>query len=203
MEKAVLLFLTVIAFCGCENDNDPRSRAFDPSYFPLEVGNNWEYIPISQAGDLLSVNVEIPSTATIDDHEYYLMVTRYVYTGVTNIGDSSYYRINSSGYVFVRTTSGLEEANRFRLAAAEGETWTIEAPPFKDFVATAGGTSPVDINTITIENCKSYVFDLPRFIDDEHSLILAPRLGIIRKFFGEGANLVLKQATIGGVEYNF
>ncbi len=203
MNKIVLLFLTAIIFCGCENDKDPQAIELDPSYFPLEVGNSWEYVPDLQHPNLHSINVHIPSTATIGEYEYYLMVTSYVNTSVTQVMDSSYYRVDSTGYVFERTAHGLVEANRFRLAAANGETWTIHTPPLMDFVVTSSDVSPLYLNVIAIKNCKSYYFDFPPTIDDEHTLILAPGLGIVKKLFDGGFNSTLKKATIGGREYKF
>lgn len=203
MNKTLLIILAAVIFCGCENDNDPQATEPDPSYFPLKVGNYWEYVPVLQNPDLLSIEVQIPSTATIGDYEYYLMVTKYNYTGFTQVGDSSYYRVDSKGYVFERTTHGSEEANRFRLAAADGETWTIYTPPLKDYVATTTDISTLNLNDIEIENCKSYYFDFPPMIDDEHTLILAPGLGIVKKLFSGGFDSTLRRATINGAKYNF
>lgn len=203
MNKTLLIILTAIIFCGCKNDNDPQATEPDLSYFPLEVGNSWEYVPLLQNEYFLSVTVQIPSTATIGDHEYSLMVTKYNYAGVASVIDSSYYRIDSRGYVFERTTHGIEEANRFRLAAANGETWEIRTPPFKNFVANATDIGTLNLNDIEIENCKSYYFDFPPTIDDEHTLVLAPGLGIVKQLSSGGYDSILKKAIINGTEYNF
>jgi hypothetical protein len=203
MKKTLLIVLAAISFCGCENDNDPQTTEHDPSYFPLKVGNYWEYVPVLQHPDLLSINVSIPSTATIGDYEYYLMVTKHNHTGFTSVVDSSYYRVDSRGYVFERTTHSLEETNRFRLAAADGETWTIYTPYLQDYIATTTNISALNLNEVEIANCKSFSFDLPPTIDDEHTLVLAPGLGIVKQLFAGGFDSTLREARIDGIKYNF
>ena len=93
MNKLLSLFLTTVVFGSCEDIN-PN---FDPSYFPLQVGNYWEYHPSVQQDHLVSIIREIPSKTTIEGREYYLMVSRFVYSQAAPGIDSTYYRIDDKG----------------------------------------------------------------------------------------------------------
>lgn len=211
MRTIYALLLCASLFIGCDDaDQDDRvlkrtcgNEEF--AYFPLGVGNTWEYEPVGGFGGLASQVITIPSTKTINDHEYFVMVRTYNFSDDREpISSKSYYRVDEYGYVYYRTDDADGETNRFRLAAADGEKWKITKGPMEDFVVVRGtGLDAVPLWETTVENCISFYFDEPKFIDDEHSVDLAPGLGIVRTYGGEAPTMALVKAKISGQEYTF
>lgn len=209
MRKSIFILLVALATSGCveEKEGGPISIS-EHGYFPLHIGNSWEYSTLGYDSDLYVSKSEIVSKVFIDNFEYALMTrTRTIYSG-THI-DSSYYRVDTNGYVFVRENES--EYNVYRLNAADGFTWTIDKPfssfpdPELSFIQEIRlNIESVNLNGTVIEQCKRYDHDVKDVYDEEGYSILGPGLGIIQSgnYFG-GLHTVLKRAVIDGQEYNF
>jgi hypothetical protein len=167
------------------------------------VGNHWEYEPVLEINpQVLSATMDIPSKYFFEGREYFVIVSKYTYPYGTSI-DSVFYRMDSNGFVYETMKNFPEEANRYRLAATNNESWKIPYRDDYDLVATTTVIQSLTLNNTELENCKSYYFDSPGVVDEEHYVILAPGLGIIKRGSAWGFDIKLKKAIIDGNQFNF
>jgi hypothetical protein len=196
----ILLFLAACDNCGC----DDLTPEMETSYLPLAIGNYWEFRSTNKSVDGLVEHREVEDYVTLNDKQYYLVVTTHlspVWSGAYK--DTTYYRVADDGFVFVlRKNLGIEE-KRYKLDGIDGDTWSY---PFVDnYVADMKLSEKVKtIGTREVRNCKDYFFDVPQWADEEYTYTLGPGVGFLKEFSDAwGGGQELKRARINGrvIEY--
>jgi hypothetical protein len=121
MKVFAVIIIAVLA--GCEYHNityeKPAIETYIPltdNYLPLAVGNYWDFETpnASRSQSTTQTHREVTSITTINNHQYYLLVSTLTINNYT-YKDSSYYRIDNNGFVYIyRKSSPDYEDNRFR-----------------------------------------------------------------------------------------
>lgn len=206
MKKVPFILLMVVIF-ACDDDKEPV-RPYDPSYFPLHVGDLWYYVPASnfQYPYVATTTSEITAKVTIDNAEFYLMISTHDYPDSSHLDDyidSTYYRLGNNGYVYSLKNTDDRLSNPYRLGALEGEHWKFITPHSDNGKIIVTRIETNTLNNTPIEACKTYYYDDEQWVDEEHYSVLAPGLGIIKGGSAWGFDTVLKRAIIAGKEYQF
>ncbi|GHN01846.1 hypothetical protein WSM22_33350 [Cytophagales bacterium WSM2-2] len=201
MKKLIILFLVAALFAGCRHDDLAVKIPQDENYLPLEVGNYWNLQPVGQVSIGLQAHREVMGVATINNHEYFLLVTSYIEN--SNV-DSAYYRMDTNGFVHIyRKNQPNFEDNRFRLFAKDGDKWKypVDGSSEAEITLTVGSLT---IGNAEIANCKSYFFNVTNWADEEYTITLAPGIGFAKEYSNAwGFGQILKSARIHGQVYNF
>ena len=101
------LVIVMVAF-GCGED-DPKVIIYDESYFPLHVGDFWQYQPANELYPEMNDHIpivtrEITGTKQFGSHEYYKMVITYDYTNNNlpqpTIVETAYFRLGEKGFIY-------------------------------------------------------------------------------------------------------
>ena len=198
MRSVRLIFPVLFFLAACDCDDEPTPELTN-DYLPLSIGNYWEFNSTGWANDILIEHREVEDYVELNSHQYYLVVSTYlsdVRAGFNK--DTSYYRIDNDGFVFVyRKSTGIEE-NRYRLNGKNGDTWSY---PFVDNYVADMTLSERDktIGNREVRDCKDYSFDVEQWADEEYTYTLAPGVGFLKEFSDAwGAGQVLKRAKING-----
>jgi hypothetical protein len=191
------VFVSSVILFSCDNDQQVNIATKDISYFPLQIGNRWEYEPIRTDMKLKTSVFTIVSTEIRDSKEYFAMERLYQYEN-TSSRDTVFYRIDPQGFVFETSRYDTGERNRFRLGAADGDTWNMESSAPDNYVVRTSITD-VTLSSQLLHDCKSFSYDVPQWADEEHYFILAPGLGIVQHGNAWGFDYKLKTAKIAGL----
>lgn len=194
----LLIFAVVLIMTACECDEDPQPELSN-DYLPLTIGNYWNFKSVGYAGERLTEHREVKDYVTLNGKEYYLVVS----TPLSDVAsdqyrDTSYYRIDNAGFVYVyRKSIGLEE-NRYRLNAKDGDTWTYDF--IDNYIATMRLSElSKKIGDAEVEHSKDYSFDVEQWADEEYTYTLAPGIGFLKEFSDAwGGGQELKSARING-----
>ena len=164
-------------------------------YLPLAVGNYWEFKSVRTTGGPVAQRWEVRGTAQLNGHEYYLITA--VDVANHTVIDSVYYRESDGDVYSYRRSMGFEEL-KYKLLANDGDTWNY---PYVDgdVMNVTLHVRSLDMPSTTVNDCRSYYFDVDRWADEEHTSTLAPDIGFIREYSDAwGSGIVLSKASIGG-----
>jgi hypothetical protein len=193
MKKLILPFIILIAvvqlmlFTSCQKSL--QTGNLDGDYFPLQVGNYWEFNFIGTK--------TIDEIVTLDGKEYFRMVSAY-----STFRDTTYYRKTSDGKVYSR-----------KLKTAEGLMYDFRAE-VKDSWKNGDMTITLnkidgekDLGTLKLKNCYVFYQD-PKlsWADDEYIWWFAPGIGFVYYYALGGVynqNYILKKSRINGVETTY
>jgi hypothetical protein len=183
MKKFIFSALIAFSLFSCKKD-DPAVDSGLKDYFPLEVGNKWEFE--------YDETIEVIGTTTISGKTYFALKGNY---------DTTYYRVESDKVYFINRKVSDSEKIIFKLGASKDQIW--DYGEYK--VKMVSKTDTITINNKKIANCYQFFFDIPVVVDDEHSIWLAPEIGFIQEQCGECLHSVrkLKKAKIGGKEIEY
>jgi hypothetical protein len=165
----------------------------DIGYFPLHVGNQWDYIK----GD----EVRTDAIVTLDDKQYYRFIS-----STPDFRDTTYYRrVENKIY---ETKDGSHEYLKFDLDPKENETWELSFVPNAEdkYIATLRSRDVViETDNFIFEDCFEFYYDIPRWADDEFTIFLAKGIGIVKQIYWGGFPMEpgLKRVLINGVETVF
>ena len=197
MRKTLLPFLfisIIILSCG---EHDPIRSPGEHEYFPLKVGNYWQYQCSDPALGGTFEN-EITGTTTINNQEYYVMITK----SPKSVTDTTYYRMDDRGYVFEFRKSYTQEMNKYRLNARKNDSWEYTfGTTLPNGKMTFNGSQNVTLTTTTIDNCKAFSFDVKQWVDEESHHILAAGIGLV--VTSGDIQFELKHAVVNEQEFNF
>jgi hypothetical protein len=174
--KFTLLLMIALLMIACDK-NESEIIILSGDYFPLEIGNYWQF---ENSG-----KKEVIGTDTIDSKAYFILATN---------NDTSYYRkVNNKIYV---TEYGEDEGLKFDLNANINDTWSYGTYTVK----LVSKSDTMKINGHKITGCYQFFFDVPEWIDEEHTIWLAPGIGFIQNYCGlcYDQTTQLAKACIGG-----
>lgn len=182
--RAIKVFIAVVSISICLQscEKDEKIVTFSSEYLPLEIGNYWQLD--------YSEKKEVIGKTTVEGKEYYLL--RY-------LNDTSYYRVENGRIYAIEYADN--ESLKFNLSARVNDTWKYHSQTVK----LISKTDTIVINNKKIANCYHFSFDNPAWIDDEHSIWLAPGIGFIQEQCGECQHPFRKldKAKISAVETDY
>jgi len=203
MKNALLMCSVLVMMMACECHDEPQPE-LSGDYLPLAVGNYWEFKGTGFVGNELVEHREVVDMVTLNNMEYYLLVSTHlspVWSGANK--DSAYYRIDNDGFVYVyRKSLGLEE-NRYRLNGKDGDVWSYEY--INQYIADMTLREVTrNIGKVYVENCKDYSFNVEQWADEEYTYTLAPGIGFFREYSDSwGGGQELKSARINGRKFEY
>jgi hypothetical protein len=207
MKKIVFIVVVAIAFC-CSDEEGDKVIVYDESYFPLHVGDRWEYSHADpQFSHLSHVTKEVTGSARFSDQEYYVVKGTYSYElgqGTPNI-ELYYFRLGENGFIYSYNENTGIESNPYRLGAAEGDHWNVPVPSphFKERAVYVTNVGTYQSGETIIEDCKTFIEDTQLWADDDHMSVLAPGIGIVHEGSSGGYYVTIRRAVINGTEYHF
>ena len=202
MKNSWLLCGVLVMMAACECNDEPWPETSD--YLPLSIGNYWNFKATGLSGDDLVEHREVVDYVTLNNMQYYLLVSTHlspVWSGSHK--DSTYYRIDDNGFVYVYRKGFDFEENRYRLDGKDGDSWSYDY--VDQYVAdmTLAEVSK-KIGNIDVEHCKDFSFNVVQWADEEYTYTLAPGVGFLREFSDAwGGGQELKSARINGHEIEF
>jgi hypothetical protein len=203
MKNSLLMFGVLLMMTACECNDEPRPETSN-DYLPLAIGNYWNFKGTGLSSDELVEHREVVDFVTLNNMEYYLLVSTHLSPAWSGSNkDSAYYRIDNNGFVYVYKKSIDIEENRYRLNAKDGDTWSYD---FVDqYVADMTlSEASKQIGNNEVANCKDYSFNIEQWADEEYTYTLAPGIGFLREFSDAwGGGQELKSARINGQEIEF
>jgi hypothetical protein len=185
--KISIWFLALMsAITSCKKENPAPYPESD--YFPLSIGNKWNYKYNSQ---------EVTKLKTINNKEYYeILITQYQ-------ADTVY----SNSYIYYRKTTDNKVYQLYGDLKTESLAYDFRVPLHNSWsdlewtVTYVNDIKKVTINNHVIGNCKQFDYDIVTAMDDEHTVILAPGLGrLIGYSYAWGLGDTLKSAVINGMD---
>jgi hypothetical protein len=193
------LFFAISVIISCDNDEKLIVEPGESSYFPLQVGYQWEYEPIrTDLPYLTAATFTVISQETKFGKTYFAMERRFERQNGFLSSDTIFYRVDSEGFVFELSGSDEVERNRFRLGANQGDTWEMESGAEQKYVVTTS-ISDVTLAGGVLSDCKSFSYDIPQWADEEHYIILAQGIGIVQHGNAWGFDFKLKRAQLGAI----
>lgn len=189
------VFGCLLALFSCHSEEDVVATQEDFQYFPLAIGNRWEYEPMHTAVPGFKTAVFDITRSEIRAGKEYFVMRRTFETDYESLTDSVLYRVDSRGNVFEILDFDKKERNRFRLVATDGYKWTIDGSPYEDLVVTVTYEDKV-VNNEQLRDCKDFYFNAPATFDEEHSYVLAKGIGIIEHSNFWGINYKLKSVSL-------
>lgn len=197
-----LLFFCSILLVGCDDDSSFETGS--DNYLPLKVGNAWIFKSLHDNNDYKTFK-RVTAEITLDGLLYAEVVSGRFYPD-NNLDDSTYdttyYRVDHNGHVYSRRKNRVVEENRFRLHAAEGETWTYPIENSETVVMTVSIVD-LDLGNKNLHKCKAYYYDVGQWIDEENTTTLARGIGFVKEYAVWGTGYVLESANINGREFSF
>jgi hypothetical protein len=192
MKKYLLISIIGALLFTCKDEEIFEKNG--ERYLPLQVGNYWELEPpIPNYG--FHTKIEILGTTTIDGKEYFEF--KKVMKEAQFPADSVvfYLRMDNNAFVF-RNDNGAD-VNIYRLAARDGYVWK-----HGDSNVTVRKHT-IKLQTQDVTDCKTFYYDHPDYVDEEHYTSFAPEIGFIEEHYTFGRIATLTYARINGVEHHF
>ena len=197
MQRLMIIIGCVVLLSGCMDGTvSPTST----SYLPLSVGNSWKLVPMNDPASGTYTFWRVTNTVEFEGETWYEMVRGYA-NPVEVIGDTSYYRVDANGYVYVRREGVEFVENDFRLNGEHGDTWTYDFQNTEISIALSEVLLKIGDRQL---NCKAYYRDIAAWADEENTTTLARGIGIAKTYsdaWGNGS--ILKEAIIDGNKITF
>jgi hypothetical protein len=202
MKKIAILLLVAFILPAC--DDDHQTISVDAKYFPLHIGDSWEFVSYNWHGQPTpGMKREITATVTFNERQYYVMTTHYI-GGHTGHVDTAYYRVDHRGYVYERRKDQDHEINPFRLKTSDGTSWKDASYISAEGLMTLHQFTTVNLDQTAVDNCKVFSYDEESFADEEYYVTLAPGLGVVTEgSYAWGQRFDLKKAVINGKTFEF
>jgi hypothetical protein len=160
MKKLLVISMVITALISCEKNDNQRIN-LDKDYFPLQIGNQWNF---ELAGK--DSIIEITKVNGIDYFEF-----------VNDFGTTSYYRKQDNRIYFKSFLTESQEEMEFDLAANIDETWAFGA----GYVTLVSRNATLSIGNTQIDSCLKFNFHNKDLIDYGSSIWLAPGIGFIQQ----------------------
>lgn len=196
-EKLLAILFIFIAIVSC--DKDPNVDKIPPSfndYFPLQIGNTWEY-----KNHIRKVGVR----STINNKEYTLITSEIFRADTLYDTREDFYRVKN-GKVYKLYTDQSDEYLFADFTLSEGETWNYTKQNMNgdQWNVTVQEAIDFSFGNIVLQNCKPFCHDVPGWADEEQVFVFAPGIGEINNNSPAwGMGDTIQKAKINGIEYEF
>ena len=173
----LIFFIIIILFSGCHKDTDPLSPTMvnlKASYYPLKVGNVWNYT--GAIDTIITSTYKVKAEIEIDYTKYYLVKMSY--------RDDLILRNDALGRIW-RHIDGKDYL-WFDFTLPDGSTYLYSYipefhPPYP-YVVTVRKGFTVYTRLGTFYNCIKLSFFIPQARDDnKYTYMFAQGVGIIKK----------------------
>ena len=170
MKKTYSIFYFTIFFCilifGLLSAKDYRS------YFPLQVGNNWQY-RYEETKTIYALPDSVFGVESFAPRRYYRW------------GDNKefpfYIHQDEQGRIFRRING--KDVLWFDFTKNHGEQYTYSPDDDINFTVTVRKNQIVTTYAGQYKNCIEFFFDVPESFDEEQCYVFAPEVGIVKKQF--------------------
>jgi hypothetical protein len=189
------LIIGILPLLSC--DKEVKFDATASRYFPLTVGNYWRLEPANPAG--VHVEITVTEQVLIHGRNYFKLheTVREAETGHAFERDF-YLHIDKNNLVYHLSDSAANiNRNILRLGAPNGYRWSIES-----LIATVR-TQSQEINGYVFDDCKSFSYDDPRMVDEEHAATYASGIGYLQIDGGWGRSARLAEALVDGTHHKY
>lgn len=190
------ILLGLIVLLGLFSCSEEVYEPSDNNYFPLAIGNSWEY---------QNITTTVTDTVVKNDEVYFQLDNINYHADTVYFSYTEYYRITASGEVYRYDESSGNTYIVYKLTPQKEQTWHYDTgDDYKWKVMTEGAVETVKLGEQNIKKCMRFSYDLEVAVDDEHFVVLAPGLGkIVSGSYAWGLGDTLKAAHINGKDYSF
>lgn len=209
MRKILGCFIILLMNFGCADDGERIMEIVGDSYFPLHVGDKWQYRPANEEYPQMNEHIpdvtrEIKGIEVKEGREYFFMLITYDYSkqSLSTQYDSAYYRFGDHGFVYEFDKKMGTETNPYRLNANDGDHWVLTNRVGTGEISVRS-IEKLDLDGFIVSDCKRYYFDIGHMADEENYTVLGPGIGIVSQGNAWGFDMKLKKATIAGRQYEF
>ena len=137
----------------------------------------------------------------MDGLEWFVMSTVFERENEEPVVYRQYFRKTADGKVYRKSEKSSEAVLLFDLKIGFNQSWKYTDGDEQWTVSTGAYFATIKIEDISIANCRSYYYDIPEAVDDEHLKILAPGLGLLSSnSIAWGLGDTLQHAVINGLE---
>lgn len=193
----ISILFAAFTVIGCNKDNSADYIQLPEScdYFPLKLGNSWEYN---------NTRLEVKQVVLFNNREYFEIESNQYQADTIYYTYQEYYRKTSDGKIFKYNPETKKEILKYNMNIPEKGFWTYSEDNYGHYwkVIKITNSKTINIHNRKIDDCMQFDFDLIQAVDDEHTIILAPGIGrLISNSYAWGLGDTLKRATINGVDY--
>jgi len=186
--KKLFFLVMILGFYSCSTDSDILIPEETSEFFPLQVGNRWEYI---SSLDSSIWKYEITDTKVFNQHVYF----ERVLTFSDGTKETEYFRVTDSNVVLIYYEG--EDYIYIDFNRAIGEEWN-SYDDFFGFIRQRNITTTVEAGTFT--NVTEVFMDNRSYADIFSFNRYSPGVGLI-EVFRFRFNLSLVNATVNGINY--
>lgn len=192
-----LLLILMIATIACENDDSGIPEIESTDYFPLNIGDTWEY----------EDHIRKVTASEIINGKEYRIITHETYRADTLYYTyDTYFRTTDEGRVYKLNSNQSDEYLFADFDRNEDDTWTYidKSNHDSEWIVTVLSEITFEFANVNLENCKRFFYNAPAWADEEHTLVFSPGIGEIHSFSDAwGIGQTVQSATINGIEYQF
>lgn len=197
--KNLILLIATIAslLSSCDNDKYSDFTTVPNDYFPLQIGDNWEYDTHIR---------KVTGTEEVNNIEYKIVVDEFYRADTLSYSHNNYYRLGNNDKVYQLYNDKSDEFLFLDFSRKEGDSWKYDTSEDDDQKWNVEVFPEIDfsINNHIIENCKKFFYDVPGWADEEHYITFAPGIGEISGYSPAwGTGHTIQKATINGITYQF
>lgn len=192
-----VLIIILALLPACDNDCDGIIPNQSEDYFPLNIGDTWHYRNHIR---------KVDTSEIVNNKEYKVMVFDTYRADTIYHTSKKYFRVKN-GKVYQLYSDLKDEflilyfnlpANqswKYRSEHMNGDYWHVTALEEHEFEFSNG---------TKLNNCKSFVYDVREWVDEEHQTTFAPGIGeIYSASLAWGIRDTLQKAQINGVVHEF
>ncbi|BAX81906.1 hypothetical protein [Labilibaculum antarcticum] len=197
--KNLILLIATIAslLSSCDNDKYSDFTTVPNDYFPLQIGDTWEY------DDHIR---KVTGTEKVNNIEYKVVTNKTYRADTLYYSYNNYYRLGSYGKVYQLYRDKSDEFLFLNFSRREGESWSYETADRDDQKWNVEVLPELNftINNHIIKNCKSFFYNVPGCADEEHQITFAPGVGEIHSYSTAwGISQTIQKTKINGIIRQF
>lgn len=186
MKLFVIFLLLSINFFAC-NDNNPSEPSLNSTWFPLQIGNNWQYAT-NETESVMTRNIS--GTIKIGKFDYFVW-------GAAGMTHADTIRCDEIGNIWKFSTG--KDLLWFDFSRNHSETYTFPAGIFgEDMVFNVQVRKNLNVKTPagSFSQCIQFFFDVPQAVDEEMIFTFAPQVGLVVQQNNGWVTYRLKSAQI-------
>jgi hypothetical protein len=196
-EFFTVLVLIIALLTACDNDCDCIIPSQTEDYFPLNIGDTWQYRNSIQ---------KVSSSEIINNKEYKVKLIENYHADTLYNTSKEYYRVKN-GKVYRLYNDQSDEFLYVDFTRSENESWKYKNEGSKDDYWKVVPSANFEFefpNGTKLDDCRSFYYDMEGWVDDEHQVTFAPGIGEINSSsLAWGIGDTLQKAQINGVNYQF
>ncbi len=155
-----LVSLLLLTLNGCDSNINGPNINESLGYFPLKVGNQWEFY--HAYNDSITIEHKIVEEISIDGKKYFIR-DQQSYRDTLLLDDDIIWRRN-----------GGVDQKWIDFNKKDGETYQLG-----EYVISVKTNIEVTTKAGTFKNCIRFFFDIPGAVDDEISYTFAKGVGVV------------------------